>query len=126
MKDIKLYNDDCLKRMDKLIAKGITVDAIICDPPYGTTACKWDSVIPFPDMWERLNELIKPNGAVVLFGSQPFTSTLITSNLKLFRYSLVWDKVNKYTGALNANKIPLRRHEDIIVFYKNFLVLTSK
>ena len=69
-----LYQGDCLEAMDKLIAKNITVDAIITDPPYGTTACKWDSVIPFDEMWLRLNKLIKPNGAIVLFGSEPFTS----------------------------------------------------
>jgi site-specific DNA-methyltransferase (adenine-specific) len=71
---IKLINDDCLNAMDKLIDDGVIVDAIITDPPYGTTACKWDSVIPFEPMWERLNKLIKPNGAIVLFGSEPFSS----------------------------------------------------
>ena len=71
---INLYNGDCLEVMDSLIEKGVVVDAIICDPPYGTTACKWDTVIPFEAMWERLNKLIKPNGAIVLFGSEPFSS----------------------------------------------------
>ena len=68
-------------------------------------------------MWKELKRVIKPNGAIVLTASQPFTSALVMSNSKMFRYSLVWDKVNKYTGALNANKMPLRRHEDILVFY---------
>ena len=86
MKKIKLYSDDCLVRMDKLIEKGVVVDAIICDPPYGTTACKWDSVIPFDEMWIRLNKLIKPNGAIVLFGSEPFSSYLRVSNIKNFKY----------------------------------------
>ena len=77
----KLYNGDCLKIMDKLIEIGIKVDAIICDPPYGTTACKWDSVINLDEMWERLNKLIKNNGAICLFGTQPFVTNLIYSNI---------------------------------------------
>jgi site-specific DNA-methyltransferase (adenine-specific) len=95
-----------------------SIDAIITDPPYGTTACKWDSVIPFDLMWEQLNRIIKPNGAIVLTSNQPFTSVLITSNLKMFRYCWVWDKVNRYTGYANANKMPLKRTEDVCVFYK--------
>ena len=79
---IQLYHGDCLEIMDKLIEKEIKVDAIITDPPYGTTACKWDSVIPFDEMWKRLNKLIKDNGAIVLFGSEPFSSLLRISNLK--------------------------------------------
>ncbi|WP_342354434.1 DNA-methyltransferase [Peribacillus butanolivorans] len=91
---------------------------ILCDLPYGTTACKWDAVIPFDELWTQYERVIKDKGAIVLTAAQPFTSHLVVSNTKLFRYSLVWDKVNKYTGALNANKMPLRRHEDILVFYK--------
>ena len=91
---MKLYKGDCLEIMDKLIANGVKVDVIIADPPYGTTACKWDSMIPFDEMWKRLNKLIKPNGAIVLFGSQPFTSALVMSNPKWFRYCLVWEKPN--------------------------------
>ena len=72
--------------MDRLIEEGLKVDAIICDPPYGTTACKWDTVIPFNYMWERLNKLIKPNGAIVLFGSEPFSSALRMSNIKNYSY----------------------------------------
>ena len=79
-----LLHGDCLEYMDRLINKGVRVDAIITDPPYGTTACKWDSVIPFDQMWERLNKLIKQNGAIVLFGSEPFSSKLRMSNLNLF------------------------------------------
>ena len=101
--------------MDKLIAEGIIVDAIICDPPYGTTACKWDSIIPFDAMWERLNKLIKPNGAIVLFGSEPFSSALRMSNIKNYKYDWVWDKVFK-TGHLNAKKKPMLQHENIILF----------
>jgi len=89
---IKLYKGDCLEIMDKLIAEGVKVDAIITDPPYGTTACKWDSIIPFDKMWERLNKLIKPNGAIVLFGSEPFSSALRMSNLKNYKYDWIWDK----------------------------------
>ena len=82
---IDLYNGDCLEVMDKLIVDGVIVDAIITDPPYGTTACKWDNVIPFYEMWLRLNKLIKPNGAIVLFGSEPFSSLLRVSNLKMYK-----------------------------------------
>ena len=115
MNKIDLYKGDSLTIMDKLIAKGIVVDAIICDPPYGTTACKWDSVIPFDEMWLRLNKLIKPNGAIVLFGSEPFTSVLITSNLSMFKYRVTWDK-GQGSGFLNAKKMPLTRVEDICIF----------
>ena len=113
----KLYLGDCLEMMDRLIEEGVKVDAIICDPPYGTTACKWDSVIPFDDMWERLNKLIKPNGAIVLFGSQPFTSNLVMSNVKNFKYEWIWHK-NKGGNPLNAKRIPMKQHENICVFYK--------
>ena len=81
---IGLFNDDCLKVM-AAIPSG-SIDAVITDPPYGTTACKWDTVIPFAPMWEQLKRIIKPNGAIVLFGSQPFTSALIMSNPKMFKY----------------------------------------
>ena len=106
---------DCLEEMDKLIAEGIIVDAIITDPPYGTTACKWDSVIPFPEMWERLNKLIKPNGAIVLFGSEPFSSALRMSNIKKYKYDWVWKKP-RGTGHLNAKKMPMRDTENISIF----------
>ena len=117
MEDIQLYNGDCLEIMDKLIEKGIKVDAIITDPPYGTTACKWDSIIPFEPMWERLNKLIKSNGAIVLFGSQPFTSALISSNFEMFKYEWVWIK-SRTVGFLNAKNAPLKKHENILVFSK--------
>ena len=90
-------------------------DAIITDPPYGTTACKWDSVIPFEPMWEQLKRLIKPRGAIVLFGSQPFTSALIMSNAKAYRYGWNWNK--RITGnPFLANYQPLKIHEDISIF----------
>jgi site-specific DNA-methyltransferase (adenine-specific) len=112
-----LIHGECLAEMDKLIEQGVQVDCILTDPPYGTTACKWDSVIPFDEMWERLNKLIKPNGAIVLFGSQPFTSALIMSNPSLFKYLLVWDK--KHGKAPGVAKYrPMPSHEDLIVFGK--------
>lgn len=117
MSDIKLYWGDCLKIMDGMIADGVKVDAIITDPPYGTTACKWDSVIPFEEMWKRLNKLIKSNGAVVLFGSEPFSSALRMSNIKEYRYDWIWKK-SKSSGIGNCNKIPMKNHEIISVFYK--------
>lgn len=112
---IDLYNGDCLEIMDSLIEKGMIVDAIITDPPYGTTACKWDNVIPFDAMWGRLNKLIKPNGAIVLFGSEPFSSALRMSNIKNYKYDWKWDKVN--AGSFATAKIkPLSVFEDVIIF----------
>ena len=113
----KLYNGDCLEIMDTLINEGITVDAIITDPPYGTTACRWDSVIPFDEMWDRINKLIKPNGAICLFGSEPFSSKLRMSNIENFKYDWYWNK-NKPSGALIAKKQPMKAVEAISVFYK--------
>ena len=95
-----------------------SIDMILCDLPYGTTACKWDSVIPFEPLWKQYKRIIKTNGAIVLTASQPFTSALIISNPNWFRYELIWDKVNLYTGSLLANKMPLKRHENVIVFYE--------
>jgi DNA modification methylase len=103
MKDIELRNGDALEVMGRMIEAGIVVDAIITDPPYGTTACKWDSVIPFDEMWQRLNKLIKPNGAIVLFGSEPFSSALRMSNIKNYKYDWIWEK--KPTNNYRANKI---------------------
>jgi len=113
---VRLYCGDCLQIMPTIEAG--SVDLILCDLPYGITACKWDSVIPFEPLWAEYRRLIKPNGAIVLTASQPFTSALVMSNPRMFRYSLVWDKVNRVTGGLNANRMPLRRHEDVLVFYE--------
>ena len=113
----KLYQGDCLEVMDGLISLGVKFDAIITDPPYGTTACKWDSVIPFDKMWERINKLIKPTGAIVLFGSEPFSSRLRMSNIKSFKYDLIWEKNNSGNFQL-AKKQFLKYHENISVFYK--------
>lgn len=114
---IKLYKGDCLEIMDDLIADNIVCDVIITDPPYGTTKCSWDSVIPFDKMWERLNKLIKPNGAIVLFGSEPFSSALRMSNIKNYKYDWIWGKSNPL-GFLNVKKQPLRNYENISIFYK--------
>ena len=108
-----LRKGDCLEVM-KTIESG-SIDAIITDPPYGTTACKWDSVIDFDLMWEQLNRIIKPNGAIVLFGSEPFSSALRMSNIKNYKYDWVWNKRMK-VGMLNCKRMPLRQHEDILVF----------
>lgn len=112
---IDLYNGDCLEVMDRLIEQGITVDAIITDPPYGTTACKWDSVIPFNYMWERLNKLIKPNGAIVLFGSEPFSSALRMSNIKNYKYDWDWNKKIP-SGMSYAKYRPMQQTERISIF----------
>lgn len=120
MKDYKDENTwlmfgDCLERM-KEIPSG-SVDAIICDPPYGTTACKWDSIIPLEPMWEQLKRVIKPNGAIVMTASQPFTSILGGSNVGMLKYSMVWEK-GRPTNFPNAKRMPLKGFEDILVFYK--------
>lgn len=112
----KLYNGDCLKVMDLLIEQGIKVDTIITDLPYGTTQCKWDTVIPFDKMWERLNKLTKLNSAIVLFGSEPFSSALRMSNIKNYKYDWKWDKV-RGVGHLNAKRRPMMCIEDIMIFY---------
>jgi len=110
---IQLINGDCLEEM-KAIPDG-SIDCILTDPPYGTTACKWDTVIDLELMWEQLKRIIKPNGAIVLFGSQPFTSALIMSNPKMFKYCWVWEK-SKASNFVHANFQPLKAHEDICVF----------
>jgi len=108
-----LMKGDCLERM-KEIESG-SVDLILTDPPYGTTACKWDSVIDLQLMWEQLKRIIKPNGAIVMTAAQPFTSVLITSNLRMFHHQWVWDK--KFAANFpQAKRQPLRVHEDIVVF----------
>jgi DNA modification methylase len=113
---INLYKGDCLELM-KSIPDG-SVDAIITDPPYGTTACKWDSVIDFDLMWEQLNRIIKPNGAIVLFGSEPFSSALRMSNIKNYKYDWVWDKKRGASG-LHAKIKPMQLTEQISVFNKH-------
>lgn len=113
----KLFHGDCLEVMDTLIKEGIKVDMILCDPPYGTTVCKWDSIIPFNEMWKRLNKIINPGGAVLLFGKEPFSSYLRISNIKNYKYDWKWDKVTG-TGHLCVKYRPTQRIEDILVFSK--------
>jgi len=108
-----LIHGDCLEEMEKI--EDGSVDLVLTDPPYGTTACKWDTVIPFEPMWEQLKRVTKKNGAIVLFGSQPFTSALVMSNVKMFKYEWVWDKVTA-RGHLVAKKRPMAQHENISVF----------
>ena len=115
MERIRLYNGDCLEEMNKIKDKNI--DMILCDLPYGVTRNKWDEIIPLEPLWQQYERVIKDNGIIVLFSQQPFTTKLISSNLKMFRYELIWEK-SKVTGFLNAKKMPLRTHENILVFYK--------
>ncbi len=114
-KKICLINDDCLDIMKQIDAKSI--DLILCDLPYGVTKNKWDLIIPFDKLWEQYNRIIKDNGAIILFGSQPFTTLLISSNMKYFRYCLVWEK-NKFSDFLNSKRKPMKTNEDICIFYK--------
>lgn len=111
----ELYLGDCLEVMDKLIENNVKVDMVLTDPPYGTTYCKWDTIIPIDEMWLRINKLIKTNGAIVLFGSQPFTSTLICSNIKCFKHQWIWNK-NSSGNILAARYQPLKVEEEILVF----------
>jgi site-specific DNA-methyltransferase (adenine-specific) len=113
MSKIELMQGDCLEQMKKI--ESGSVDMILADPPYGTTACKWDSVIPLEPMWEQLQRVIKPNGAIVMTASQPFTTTLISSNIKMFKYCMVWDKGRTMEPQL-ANIRPMKCHEDLVVF----------
>lgn len=111
----KLIHGDCLEVMDE-IPSGF-VDLILCDLPYGTTSCKWDSIIPFAALWQQYERIIKPKGIIVLTAAEPFTSLLITSNLKLFKYDLIWHKTHP-KGHLNSKRMPMRAHENICVFYR--------
>ena len=113
--DVNLFQGDCLEVM-KGIPDG-SIDLVLTDPPYGTTQNKWDSVIDLERMWEQVWRVLKLNGACVLFCSQPFTTLLVSSQIKNYRQSLVWEK-NKSTGHLNANRMHMRAHEDIMIFYK--------
>ena len=111
-----LQQGDCLELMKDIPDKSI--DLILCDLPYGTTQNKWDTVIPFDKLWEQYNRIIKDNGAILLFSQMPFGANLIMSNPKMFRYEWIWEKENG-TGFLNAKKMPLKKHENILVFYKH-------
>ncbi len=112
---VRVFHGDCLEIM-KTIPDG-SVDMILCDLPYGTTACKWDVIIPFDKLWQQYERIIKDNGAIVLTASEPFASYLRTSNIKIYRYDWIWEK-ERPTNALLANKQVLKYHEMICVFYK--------
>lgn len=114
---ITLLQGDCIEVMDKMIEKGIKVDLILTDPPYGTTECEWDSIIPLEIMWNKLKLIRKDNTPIILFSKQPFTSHLNLSNIKEFKYEIIWEK-DKGTDFGNANRKPVNIHENISVFYK--------
>jgi site-specific DNA-methyltransferase (adenine-specific) len=113
MPKIELIQGDCLEKMKDIPDKSI--DMILCDLPYGTTACKWDTIIPLDKLWEQYERIIKPNGAMVFTASQPFTSSLVSSNYKLFKYEWIWDK-HIPRNFINAKIMPMQKHEDILVF----------
>ena len=113
MSNYKLYQGDCLEVMKNIEDR--SVDLILTDPPYGTSSCSWDSIIPFESMWEQLNRIIKPKNAIILFATQPFTSKLICSNINHFKYCWTWDK-GKVGGFTSAKLKPLKLFEDICVF----------
>ncbi|EOH0527763.1 site-specific DNA-methyltransferase [Klebsiella aerogenes] len=112
---IRLHNADCFEVFPQIATD--TVDLVCADIPYGTTQCRWDSVLDLPLMWEQLYRIVKPSAAIVLFSAQPFTSVLVNSNLRDWRSEWIWEKGNA-TGFLNAKKQPLRAHENIEVFYR--------
>ena len=118
-KNYKLLQGDCLELMKDIPDKSI--DMILCDLPYGTTKCKWDIVIPFDKLWEQYNRIIKDKGAILLFGSEPFSSKLRISNLRMYKYDWIWKKT-KAQGFLNSKKMPLKDYENICVFYKRLPV----
>lgn len=111
----RLIHGECLEVMAGLAGDGVIVDMVLTDPPYGTTRCKWDSIIPIPEMWAAIDGLIKSNAMVCLFGQNPFTAELICSNRAMFSYTLVWSKI-RHSGFLTANAMPLKAHEDICCF----------
>lgn len=114
---INLYNDDCVKTMEDLVSKGIKVDAIITDPPYGTTACNWDNVIPFDKMWDCIKNIRRDNTPILLFGNEPFSSYLRVSNIEEYKYDIYWQK-ERATNIFQLKKRPAKVIETISVFYK--------
>ena len=114
-RQVRLHNCDCLVGMSRLETG--TVDLVLCDPPYGTTNCPWDQVLPFGPLWEQYQRVLKPRGVLVFFAAQPFATDLINSARKLFRYDMVWEKAAA-VGHANANRMPMRAHELILVFYR--------
>jgi site-specific DNA-methyltransferase (adenine-specific) len=120
---VELHNADCLEAM-KDIPDG-SVDMVMADPPYGTTQCKWDSIIPLDEMWAHLKRIVKPRGAIVMTASQPFTSALVMSNPDWFKYAWVWHK-NRATGHVHAKNKPMKQHEDVCVFSEGTTVHASQ
>lgn len=112
----KIYNENCLVTLGRM--KTGSIDLLLQDTPYGTTACDWDVMPDFPVMWEQWERIMKPNATLIFFGSQPFTTHLIHSKLDMFRYELIWEKTRP-TGFFTAKKMPMKIHENILVFYKN-------
>lgn len=112
---ISLFHGDCLELMNEI--EDESIDLILCDLPYGLTRCEWDIPLDMTSMWDQYRRIIKDHGAILLFSIQPFTSDLIQSNRKMFRYEIVWEKTQK-TGFYNANKMPLKAHENLLLFYK--------
>ncbi len=123
MSNVQLFNGDCLEIMKHIPDK--SVDMILCDLPYGTTACKWDSVIPFDELWKQYKRIIKDNGAIVLFGSEPFSSFLRTSGIDLYKYDFIWHK-SRPTGFAQAKNQPLRDYENVCVFSKGNAIHASQ
>ena len=119
MDNINLYNGDCLEVMKSIPDKSI--DMILCDLPYGTTRNKWDSIIPLEKLWIQYKRIIKDNGVIALFAQTPFDKVLGSSNLKMLRYEWIWNK-KRPTGFLNSKKMPMKQHENILVFYKKLPV----
>ena len=113
----KLYNGDCITIMKQLIEEGVKVDCIITDLPYGTTPCPWDVIIPFNEMWDCINKIIKPDGAILLFGQEPFSSLLRSSNIKNYKYDWYWKK-ERLTNVFQVKRRPGKVVENISVFYK--------
>lgn len=120
---MKLYHGDCIEIMKKMPDE--SVDMVLTDPPYGTTACQWDSVIPFEEMWDQIKRVTKKNSAIVLTSSQPFTSALIMSNPKMFKHEIIWFK-NVPTGMAQSKYAPMKYHESILVFCKTSIKTFNK
>lgn len=110
-----IYPEDCTIGLSRIPDKSI--DMILCDLPYGTTQCSWDSIIPFDVLWKHYERIIKDNGAIVLTAAQPFTSALVMSNIRLFKYEWIWRKTLP-VNHLNAKKMPMRDHESVLIYYK--------
>ena len=117
----KIYNEDCIGDKGMCLIPNESIDMILCDLPYGTTACSWDSIIPFNKLWEQYERVIKPTGCIALFGSEPFSSFLRTSNIKLYKYDWIWEK-GRASGFVHAKNKPLKAHENISIFSKGTTV----